>query len=47
MSDGEYDACISAGVEHADSISLAQRERLFAEHLLSRGRAGHHLRRMQ
>ncbi len=45
--DGKCDTRFSAGFEHTSSIGLVQRKRLFTEHVLSRGCAGHHLRRMQ
>ena len=47
VSDREHCARLPAGVEHPRRIGAAERQRLFAEHLFSRGGAGHHLRGMQ
>src|SRR5260370_40494150 len=47
MSNGKYHAGFAAGLEHPRCIATAQRKRFLAEHLLSRGRTGNHLRRMQ
>ena len=47
VSDRERDARFATGVEHPRRIGAAERQRFFAEHLFSRGGAGHHLRRMQ
>ena len=43
----KYYAGVAAGLEHPRCIGTAQRKRFLAEHLLSRGRRGNHLRRMQ
>src|SRR5260370_24044134 len=47
MSNSKYYAGFAAGLEHPPCIGTAQRKRFLAEHLLSRGRTGNHLRRMQ
>src|SRR5882724_400934 len=47
MADRKSDARFAASVEHARRIGAAQRKRLFAKHLLSRGGAGDHLGGMQ
>src|SRR6266403_3058383 len=47
MSNSKYYAGFAAGLEHPRCISTAQRKRFLAEHLLSRGRTGNHLWRMQ
>src|SRR6266404_3056163 len=47
MSNSKDYAGFAAGLEHPRCIATAQRKRFLAEHLLSRGRTGNHLRRMQ
>ena len=47
VADGEDDAGLAAGIEHARRVGAAQGERLFAKHLFACSSAGDDLRRMQ